>query len=74
MEISQNNEYGVYMFKFLMTLNVEQIWDSGIGQLKLTLTGHIEQVRGMYEVFLSYLEINDIFVLLLLFKSHHESE
>lgn len=24
-----------------------QIWDSGTGQLKLTLTGHIEQVRGM---------------------------
>lgn len=25
-----------------------QIWDNGTGQLKLTLTGHIEQVRGMF--------------------------
>ena len=63
-----------HMFKFLMTLNVEQIWDSGTGQLKLTLTGQIEQVQGIYKGFLSYLEISDIFVLLLLFKSHHESE
>lgn len=28
--------------------HVVQIWDVGTGQLKLTLTGHIEQVRGMY--------------------------
>jgi hypothetical protein len=51
-----------------MALIVVQIWDSGTGQLKLTLTGHIEQVRGMYiHGFLSSLEFNSSFILLLLF-------
>jgi hypothetical protein len=27
-------------------LSVLQVWDTASGQLRLTLTGHIEQVRG----------------------------